>query len=216
MRKTAWTGLLILAAFSLSACGRKDAEVSVPHVEVADQPAVSQTEEEKEAELGLETAPGTVLGQEEVTVMEGEEPKTVRYTRVRGIGDFSLAYDAETFSVEASADSLTFQALEEGVPAFVRVERSDAASTEDAADQVVLESDEECTVEDVTVGEGEYPAVWVSYAEGTADTERTCDVYIFRYNDILYTVQMDCTVGDYEKIGQAEQMILSTLRFDEG
>lgn len=208
--------LCVLAAMGLSACGKKDAEVSVSHVEVVEQPKISQTEEEKEAELGLETAPGTVLGQEEVTVMEGEEPKTVLYTRVRGIGDFSLAYDAETFSVEASADSLTFQALEEGVPAFVRVERSDAASTEDAADQVVLESDEECTVEDVTVGEGEYPAVWVSYAEGTADTERTCDVYIFRYNDILYTVQMDCTVGDYEKIGQAEQMILSTLRFDEG
>ncbi len=64
--------------------------------------------------------------------------------------------------MEASADSLTFQALEEGVPAFVRVERSDAASTEDAADQVVLESDEECTVEDVTVGEGEYPGCMVS------------------------------------------------------
>ena len=92
----------------------------MPHVEVVEQPKISQTEEEKEAELGLETAPGTVLGQEEVTVMEGEEPKTVLHTRVRGIGDFSLAYDAETFSVEASADSLTFQALEEGVPAFVR------------------------------------------------------------------------------------------------
>ena len=82
----------------------------MPHVEVVEQPKISQTEEEKEAELGLETAPGTVLGQEEVTVMEGEEPKTVLYTRVRGIGDFSLAYDAETFSAEASADSLTFQA----------------------------------------------------------------------------------------------------------
>ncbi len=58
----------------------------MPHVEVVEQPKISQTEEEKEAELGLETAPGTVLGQEEVTVMEGEEPKTVLYTRVRHRG----------------------------------------------------------------------------------------------------------------------------------
>ena len=76
--------LCVLAAMGLSACGKKDAEVSVPHVEVVEQPKISQTEEEKEAELGLETAPRTVLGQEEVTVMEGEEPKTVLYTRVRG------------------------------------------------------------------------------------------------------------------------------------
>lgn len=216
MRKAVIAGLLVLAAAGLTACGGKDAEVSVPHVELAEQPKSSQTREQKDAELGLETEPGTVLGQEEVTVMEGEEPRTVTYTRVKGNGDFSLAYDTETFSLEASEEALTFRALDESVPAFVKMEKAKGASAEDVADQYVLESDEECTVEDVTVGEGEYPAVWVSYAEGTKDTERTCDIYVFRYNDVLYTVRMDCTVGTYEKIGQAEQMILSTLRFDEG
>ena len=110
----------------------------MPHVEVVEQPKISQTEEEKEAELGLETAPGTVLGQEEVTVMEGEEPKTVLYTRVRGIGDFSLAYDAETFSVEASADSLTFQAglLDElSRPWTVRINR-EVERCEKAAERI--------------------------------------------------------------------------------
>ena len=98
----------------------------------------------------------------------------------------------------------------------MKLQKAEGGSAEDVADQYVLESDEECTVEETTIGEGEYAAIWVSYAEGTADTERTCDIYVFRYNDVLYTVQMDCTAGEYEKIGQAEQMILSALRFDEG
>ena len=216
MRKAGILGLGVLLAVGLTACGQKDAEVSIPQVAIAEQPEISQTEEERDAQLGLETAPGTVLGQEEVTVMEGEEPRSVTYTRVRGIGDFSLAYDAECFSLEASEEALTFRAQDTDRPAFVTLEKAEGASVEDVADRYVLESNEECTVEDVTMGEGEYPAVWVSYAEGTADTERTCDIYVFRYNDVLYTVQMDCTVGAYEKIGQAEQMILSTLRFDEG
>ena len=60
-------------------CGRGDAEVAVPHVNVAEQPQITQTEEQKEAELGLDTEAGTVLGEEEVTVMtpEGANDKVV-------------------------------------------------------------------------------------------------------------------------------------------
>ena len=38
----------------------------------------------------------------------------------------------------------------------------------------------------------------------------------FRYNDVLYVAQLDCTVEAYDSLGASEHTILSTLRFDEG
>ena len=213
---------LCLTVFLLCCgCGRGGAEVTVPQVEVVEEPQVSQTEEQKRAELGLDTEAGTVLGEEEVVMMTEEgEPQTTMYTRVRGNGDFSLAYNTSEFSLTASENELRFEALSDGeadaASAFLSLRKEDAPSAEELADQYVAESGEECAVEEVTVGEGEYPAIWVSYAEGTSGDSRTCDLYVFRYNEELYVAQLDCTVADYENLGSAEHMILSTLRFDEG
>lgn len=81
---------LCLTVFLLCCgCGRGGAEVTVPQVEVVEEPQVSQTEEQKRAELGLDTEAGTVLGEEEVVMMTEEgEPQTAMYTRVRGNGIF--------------------------------------------------------------------------------------------------------------------------------
>ena len=63
---------LCLTVFLLCCgCGRGGAEVTVPQVEVVEEPQVSQTEEQKRAELGLDTEAGTVLGEEEVVMMRG-------------------------------------------------------------------------------------------------------------------------------------------------
>ena len=70
-------------------------------------------------------------------------------------------------------------------------------------------------MEDVTIGEGEYPAMWVSYAEGTSADSRTCSIYIFRHNEALYAAQLDSTVEAAEELAEMHT-ILSTLRFDEG
>src|SRR5699024_9662960 len=114
----------------------------------------------------------------------------------RGNGDFSLAYDTSEFSLTASENELRFEALSDGeadaASAFLSLRKEDAPSAEELADQYVAESGEECAVEEVTVGEGEYPAIWVSYAEGTSGDSRTCDLYVFRYNEELYVAQLDC------------------------
>ena len=101
MRRRLAAALCMLGCLCvLGGCGKEDAEVAVPQVEVVEEPQISQTEEQKEAELGLDTQAGTELGEEEITVMTDEgEPETVVYTRVRGIGDFSIAYDAEEFTL---------------------------------------------------------------------------------------------------------------------
>ena len=195
-------------------------EVDVPHVEAEELPENHQTEEQKEAELGLETRPGTVLGEEEVVLMLEGEPQSITYVRVQGSGEYSVAYDPEQFTVTASEEEIRFDALmssEAELPSvFLSIRKEEGASTEEVAERYIEESNEECTAEEVTLGEGEYPALWVSYAEGTAFDSRTCDLYVLRQNDVLYVVQMDCFVEAQEGLGETQQMILSTLRFHEG
>ena len=166
------------------------------------------------------TEPGAVLGEEEVILMQEGETVPVAYSRIQGMEGFTIAYDPESFTMEASEQELCFYADSYGpdseTPVFVKISESEGASAESLAEQYTVDSNEECLVEEVTIGEGEYPAIWVSYAEGTDSNSRTCDLYIFRYNEKLYTVQMDCFVEAYEGMGAAQESILSTLRFDEG
>lgn len=219
----------ILTVVLLGGCKGDDAEVMIPQVQVAEQPHVSQTEEQKEAQLDPESEAGTVLGEEEITVMTLDgEPQTALYQRVRGNGDFSIAYDTERFAMTASLDELRFVPRNSGegqadgatdsgenAAVFLSIRTEEAPSAEELADQYVAESDEECSVEEVTIGEGEYPALWVSYAEGTTPESRSCSLYVFRYNNVLYVAQLDCSVGNTEMLGELNT-VLSTLRFDEG
>ncbi len=71
-------------------------------------------------------------------------------------------------------------------------------------------------MEEVTIGEGEYPAFWVRYGTETPDGEKVCDRYILRHNERLYVVQIDCSLDLCDTAGAEQQTILSTLRFDEG
>ena len=48
----------ILVLFSLGGCKDGGAEVSVPQVEVIEQPQISQTEEQREAQLDPDAAAG--------------------------------------------------------------------------------------------------------------------------------------------------------------
>ena len=143
----------ILGSALLGGCGGSSAEVTVPQAEVIEQPQISQTEEQREAQLDPESEAGTVLGEEEVTVMSPEgEPQTALYTRIRGNGDFSIAYDKSRFSIAASAGELRFEPSEEQEPAFLSIRTEEAASAEELADQYVADSGEECSVEEMTIG----------------------------------------------------------------
>ncbi|MCI8374811.1 MAG: hypothetical protein HFI29_05160 [Lachnospiraceae bacterium] len=228
MRRRMLLPCLILSAV-LCGCGagEKTGEVSVPQVrqanesEQAEENKTESVPEEGEPAPGLTGfEPGAFLGEEEVILMEEGEPVSVSYRRIQGIDGFTIAYDPAAFTLEAGEEELCFYASSHGpdskTPVFVKIWGTEGASTEALADQYVADSNEECTVEEVTIGEGEYPATWISYAEGTEGDSRTCDLYIFRYNEKLYTVWMDCFVEAYEGLGSAQESILSTLRFDEG
>lgn len=224
MRRRALLPCFVLAAV-LCGCqggaGDDTGEVSVPEVRQAEESGNENSPaEELQASVITGTEPGAVLGEEEVILMQEGETVPVAYSRIQGMEGFTIAYDPESFTMEASEQELCFYADSYGpdseTPVFVKISESEGASAESLAEQYTVDSNEECLVEEVTIGEGEYPAIWVSYAEGTDSNSRTCDLYIFRYNEKLYTVQMDCFVEAYEGMGAAQESILSTLRFDEG
>lgn len=227
MRRRMFLSCLILSAV-LWGCGRDGGdltkEVSVPEVQQAEQAEEDENETvisgEQPASGAAENVPGTVLGEEEVILMAEGEPVSVSYSRIQGMEGFTIAYDPVSFTLEASEQELCFYAGAYGAdsetPVFVKISETEGASTESLIERYVADSNEECTVEEVTIGEGEYPASWISYSEGTDNKSRTCDLYVFRYNEKLYTVQMDCFVEAYEGLGAAQESILSTLRFDEG
>ena len=229
MRRRILLPCLILSAvlYGCGGEGDKTGEVTVPEVQQADQTEQAEESggenggvEEQPAPVIVGTEPGTVLGEEEVILMQEGESVSVPYNRIQGMDGFTIAYDPETFSLEASEKELCFYAYSYGAdsetPVFVKISETDGDSVESLADQYVADSNEECLVEEVTIGEGEYPATWISYSEGTDNNSRTCDLYIFRYNEKLYTVQMDCFVEAYEGMGAKQESILSALRFDEG
>lgn len=227
MRRRMFLFCLILSAV-LWGCSRDGGdltkEVSVPEVQQAEQAEEDENETdisgEQPASAAAENVPGTVLGEEEVILMAEGEPVSVSYSRIQGMEGFTIAYDPVSFTLEASEQELCFYAGAYGAdsetPVFVKISETEGASTESLIERYVADSNEECTVEEVTIGEGEYPASWISYSEGTDNKSRTCDLYVFRYNEKLYTVQMDCFVEAYEGLGAAQESILSTLRFDEG
>lgn len=217
MRRRFFACLLALGVIACG-CGEKETgEVSVPQGQEAEEETAAEPIPEP-IEVG--TAPGTVLGEEKIVLMQEGEPKTCSYTRIQGLEGFTIAYDPEIFTLEASEKEICFDTWSYGqdsdTPVFVRIQETQGDSAEALADQYAAESDQECIVEGVTVGEGEYPAIWVSYAEGTDPESRTCDIYVIRYNERLYVVQMDCFVESYEGMGAAQESLLSTLRFDEG
>lgn len=229
MRKHAICLCLVLG-ISLCGCGKAESdETEVPQVKMAEISAEEQEtgqiendpeNEENPVPIETENAPGTLLGEEEVILMEEGQAVAVSYTRIQGMEDFTIAYDPDFFTFDADEKELRFDAVSYGkdssTPVFVRITETDGDSVEALADQYVSESNEECLTEEVTIGEGEYPAIWVNYAEGTDASSRTCDMYVLRYNEKLYVVQMDCFVEAYESLGAVQESILSTLRFDEG
>ena len=157
---------------------------------------------------------------EEVIFMLEGVPESQSYTRIQGRDNFSIAYNPEQFKVVTTQEELRFESISYGMesetPVFVSIREVLGESVEEVADRFVMESNEECTVEELTVGEGEYPAVWVGFSEGTDAASRTCDMYILRYNEKIYVIQMDCFLEAYGGLGASQALILSTLRFDEG
>ena len=214
--------LLCLAAIAvLCGCsGTRTGEVSVPEVQDIGQAGIEEEEVQEPEPIVVGKGPGSVLGEEEVVLMREGETVSVPYNRIQGINDFTIAYDPESFTLEIANNELCFYSHSYGAdsetPVFVKITESEEESSETLADQYVADSNEECMVEEVTIGEGEYPAAWISYSEGTDSGSRTCDIYIFRYNERLYVAQMDCFVEAYESLGAIQESILSTLRFDEG
>ena len=143
MRRRALLPCFVLAAV-LYGChggaGDDTGEVSIPEVRQAEESGNENSPaEEQQASVITGTEPGAVLGEEEVILMQEGETVPVAYSRIQGMEGFTIAYDPESFTMEASEQELCFYADSYGpdseTPVFVKISESEGASEESLAEK---------------------------------------------------------------------------------
>lgn len=223
--------MILCMAAILTACGKKEEAIVSVEPEARDLTAETEagSEEEQQADDRMEeaagdtqerqaAAPGTVLGEEEQTLLlEGlEETQTVQ--RVQGSFGYSFAFSAESFAfTPGDTEDLLLPAgaqNPEEALAFLTVSENLEYALEELADELVLGCDQECLVEDLTIGEEEYPAIWITYTEETPQGMRQVDDYLVGFETHVFRIHIVCMEEALEGLYGRLQVVLSTLRFD--
>lgn len=227
--------LLFLLMGIEAGCGKK--EEAVVFVEEAAEEDTAAPEEEfldegnedvvKEKPAGL-TEPGSVLGEEQMFLYVGEEERELTLRRVQGSFGYSLAFDPEVYALEIGEEKdavliLDVTAQEQEGQDTQELDQSRVLMTisenldyalEELADELVWNCDEECLVEELTIGEEEYPSIWITYTTEQAGEIRQVDIYLVGFETHVFEIQMECLDQELGTRGADQQVILSTLRFD--
>lgn len=235
-------GILGLAAV-LWGCGNK--EEAVVFVEEAPKEETQPVDEEAwedgssisspESQPGERPEPGNVLGEETIFLYQGEEGQQMTLQRVQGSFGYSLAYTANTHAfcpAEPEAQTASGEsALEEpgdmlvpaeygeepeSSPVFMAISENLEFALEELADEIVFNCQEECLVEEIWIGEEEYPATWITYTEETEGRMRQVDYYLAGFETHVFVIKMVCPLDELESWSGDQQLILSTLHFDSG
>ena len=229
-------GLLALAP----GCGKK--EEAVVFVEEAteedtvlpqDEPVEGEGKVLEEPGLPKEASqPGTVLGEEEMLLYLDGQEQTLLMRRVQGSFGYTLAFEGSKYAlvagemedmvVSTQGDPAEAQegvgeqergAVADGQVYMTISENLDYA-LEELADELVLTCDVECLVEELTIGEEEYPAIWISYTREEDGQFVQVDTYLVGFETHVFQIEIECPEQELGTRGDVQQIILSTLRFD--
>ena len=153
-----------------------------------------------------------------VTVFSGEEEAERTFYRVRGNYGYSIAYDEEylRFQPDELLDQLFSVDAETADTAQVRIYISENLeyALAELADQIVLGCAQECLVEELVIGEEEYPATWITYTEEAKGSVRQVDYYLIGFENRVMEIQVICDEAAIEEYYGLIQMVLSTLRLE--
>ncbi len=228
----------------LAGCGKKEeAVVFVEEAAEEDTVLPKEEPVEGEgkgaAEPGLPKElpePGTVLGEEEMLLYLDGEEQTLLLRRVQGSFGYSLAFEGDTYALVAGevedvvvlAEALPAAQVQEGQetageagaeaqgggPVYMTISENLDYALEELADELVLTCDVECLVEEITIGEEEYPAIWISYMREENGEAYQVDTYLVGFETHVFQIEMECPEQELGSRGDVQQIILSTLRFD--
>ena len=219
--------LLFLLVGAGAGCGKK--EEAVVFVEEAPEEDTAAPEEEFLDEQNTKAAsektagwaePGSVLGEEQMSLYLGEEERKLTLRRTQGSFGYSLAFDPEVYMLEIGEEKDAVRGVEgtgndqaAGQVLMTISENLDYA-LEELADELVWNCQEECLVEELTIGEEEYPAIWISYTTEEEGQLRQVDIYLVGFETHVFEIEMECPEQELDTRGADQQIILSTLRFD--
>lgn len=234
--------ILGLAAM-LPGCGKK--EEAVVFVEEAPKEETQLIDEEEwedesgissvETKAGEQPEPGAVLGEETIFLYQGEEGQQMILQRIQGSFGYSLAYTADAYKfclAEPGAQNTSgeepwgetgdllvpveYGTEPENSPVRMTIAENMDYALEELADEIVFTCEEECLVEEIWIGEEEYPATWITYTEETETGTFQVDYYLTGFETHVFVIKMVCPLDDLGSWGEDQQLILSTLRFDSG
>ena len=155
---------------------------------------------------------------EVVTVFTGEEELERTFRRVQGNYGYSIAYDEEylSFQPDELLDQIASVEAETLDTAQVRMYISENLeyALEELADQIVLGCDQECLVEETVIGEEEYPATWISYAEESKGGTYKVEYYLIGFENRVMEIQVIYQEETMDEYYGLIQVVLSTLRLE--
>lgn len=203
---------------------QEEAVISVTVAEpLEEESAKPLDKKDASSDLAAESAieqvlPGAVFGEEEVLMYSEEQEIIKTLQRVQGNYGYSLAYEAEmfTFSMDETEDCLFPIETEsrESAKAFLAISENLDYALEELADELVLNCEEECLVEEVSVGEEEYPAIWISYTEETEQGPRQVEYYLIGFENRVFQIELSCMEEVMEAYYDGLQIALSAMRLD--
>ncbi len=163
-------------------------------------------------------APGTFLQEERVLTYTDAGAVYMNFYRMQGNYGYSVAFDIEKFCFELdeSVDRIYINGSNrpDASDAVLYISENAEYALEELADKIVLECKQECNVEEVTIGEEEYPATWITYQENTERGTRKTDYYLIGYENRVLEIQLICSEEMDQSYYEQLQIILSTIRLD--
>jgi len=223
-----WIVLMAGFTFWLTGCEKQQEAVISVETEVMEEEMAESVESSlqvreesdvvKVLPIPAETEPGAVLKAEEVTLYTemGEVQKT--FYRMRGNYGYSIALDMDylKFVLDESADRIFVNrsANAEASEALLLISENLEYALEELADEIVLSCSQECLVEEVVLGEEDYPATWITYTENTERGTHQVEYYLIGFENRVIEIQLICMESAMDTYYDIMQVTLSTLRLD--
>ena len=210
MRKGFGVRAVLFGCLALMLCGcepRKEAVISLD----------AEGAQETDLLAGF-PAPGTVLGIEEVVLYRDGQEESLQLQREQGSCGYSMAYDTRVLTLELTdAKDVLLpdgQNSPDAAEAYLTIEENVEYAVEELADELVLSCDWECSVEELTIGEEEYPATWICCTEESGQEALQVEYYLVGFETHVFQIRLVCKETATEELYENLQVALSTLRFD--
>lgn len=223
--------LALLLALPLTACSGKETaqnesqtpeeSTTIPvETEAGTQPDDSPAPEETlsaEETVDPEDPENVAVGDREenlTMVVEGIE-ETVPAVRHSSWMGYAMTYDPAMFTlIEREDGDLYLGEQVEGRPnVYISISMVDGLTDEEAVEGLRLQNGIEAESVTVALGQHDYAATYLRWAEGAGSNDATVEFYVSEQNGTLFLIEVGNFVDGQEGFGARMNAMLATLTF---